>query len=173
LTVAECEAWILWGEKTGFQLEKHARTSQIAHRDNWRLAVHSEEVAAAIFARLQPWIPGEVAGRRACGCNPNIRLYKYERGQRFGPHVDQANRMADGSITEFTVLIYLNDQGVEGGETTFYFSHAAAPNGDKCRFRPRKGACLVHAHGMRCLTHEGAEVTRGTKYLLRTDVSFR
>ena len=93
LTYAECDAWCAWGERTGFAREKHAQTSQIAHRDNGRLAVESAEIAAAIFARLQPWVPSHVAGQQANGCNPNIRLYRYEAGQRFGPHVDQSNRV--------------------------------------------------------------------------------
>ena len=76
------------------------------------------------------------------------------RGQRFGPHVDQSNRLADGSVTEFTVLLYLNEAGLEGGETVFYGSHGSAPKDDTLRFGPRTGACLVHAHGTRCLTHE-------------------
>ena len=173
LSDQECDAWIRWGESKGFVLEKHAQTSNIAHRDNGRLAVDSAEIASQIFARLAPWIPSEVGGKRACGCNSNIRLYKYEPGQRFGPHVDQANRLSDGSVTEFTVLLYLSGDGVVGGETVFYGSHGSNPSDDTIRFKPRKGACLVHAHGMRCLTHEGSEVTKGVKYLLRTDISFK
>ena len=167
LSDQECAAWVSWGEQTGFALEKHAQTSQIAHRDNGRLAVESDEIANAIFERLRPLVPKEVAGRRASGCNPNIRLYRYVPGQRFGPHVDQANRLANGSVTEFTVLLYLSD-GIVGGETIFYGSH-----GDEAlRFAPKKGAALVHSHGGRCLTHEGAQVQSGTKYLLRTDVAY-
>ena len=170
LTSQERAAWIRWGEQSGFALEKHAQTAHIAHRDNGRLAVESDEVAAAIFERLRPWLP-EVGGRRACGCNPNIRLYRYERGQRFGRHVDQANRLAGGrGTTEFTVLLYLSDEGLEGGETLFYGDHAAAA--PLVRVAPQAGTVLVHAHGSRCLTHEGAEVASGVKYLLRTDVAY-
>ena len=67
------------------------------------------------------------------------------------------------------VLIYLNDEGLEGGETIFYSDRGSQ---EACRFFPREGATLVHAHGARCLTHEGAAVRRGTKYLLRTDVAY-
>lgn len=39
-------------------------------------------------------------------------------------------------------------------------------------FSPVQGACLVHGHGRQCLLHEGAAVTSGVKYLLRTDVMY-
>ena len=85
-------------------------------------------------------------------------------------HVDGAQRLDDGSETEFTTLLYLND-GFAGGHTVFYESHA--PNGrELLRVAPRRGAVLLHAHGERCLTHEGARVDAGTKYLLRTDVAY-
>lgn len=169
-TANECAAWIQWGNSTGFELQKHAQTSHIAHRDNGRLAIDSDELAAAIFERLRPWVPPEVNGKRAVGCNPNLRLYRYEVGQRFGAHIDQANRLADGRVTEYTVLIYLNsDDGLEGGETLFHLDHG---EGELLRVAPRAGAALVHAHGQRCLTHEGCEVRRGVKYLLRTDVAY-
>ena len=170
LTAQECAAWIRWGEGTGFALEKHAASSQVAHRHNGRLAVESAEISNAIFERLQPWVPAEIAGRRIRGCNPNIRLYRYEVGQRFGRHVDQANRLPGGLVTEWTVLLYLNDESLEGGETLFYDSHSAAT--PLVSFAPRAGAALVHAHGSRCLTHEGAEVRKGVKYLLRTDLAY-
>jgi len=171
LTPEECAAWITWGETTGFVLEKHAQTGYIAHRDNGRLSVDSDEIAAALFERLRPWVPTEVAGLRATRCNPNIRLYRYTEGQRFGKHVDQANQLKDGSTTEFTVLVYLNDEGLVGGETLFYDGHGArAP--EAVRFAPRAGAALVHAHGDRCLTHEASAVTSGVKYVLRSDLAF-
>ena len=90
LSAAECEAWIAWGEAQGFELEKHAQTAYSAHRDNGRLALQSDAVADAIFARLRPWVPERLGGRQLRGCNPNIRLYRYGPGQRFGRHVDQA-----------------------------------------------------------------------------------
>ena len=171
LSPAECAAWIDWGEATGFQLEKHAQTAYIAHRDNGRLAVQSDVVAKAIFDRLMQagLVPSTVGRLRPSGCNANIRLYKYGQGQRFGRHVDQSNRLSDGSSTEFTVLLYLNE-GFRGGETVFYTSHFAAT--EAYRFSPSAGAVLVHAHGERCLTHVGSEVTQGVKYLLRTDLAY-
>ncbi|CAM9817759.1 unnamed protein product [Chrysoparadoxa australica] len=70
-------------------------------------------------------------------------------------------------------LIYALDEGDElaGGETIFY----RGSYGGKVAvsFTPKKGAVLLHGHGERCLTHEGAMVTAGVKYLLRTDICYR
>ena len=165
----ECQAWMDFADKAGFELQKHKATKYVAYRENGRLQLHSEDIAALIFQRLLPFIPAEVNHRRASGCNPNLRLYRYSQGQRFGPHVDESNRLEDGSITAFTVLLYLNgaDKGLEGGETIFYDGKSVF------RFAPQTGAALVHAHGSRCLTHEGAAVLQGAKYVLRTDVAFK
>lgn len=100
------------------------------------------------------------------------RLYRYVPGQSFGKHIDESIKEDGNESTEFTCLIYLSDERdthLAGGETKFY-------DGRKERlvmnYKPKKGALLLHAHGYRCLTHEGAPVTAGEKYLLRTDVFY-
>ncbi|KAL3898762.1 MAG: hypothetical protein SGPRY_012776 [Prymnesium sp.] len=171
LTPSECAAWIGWAEARGFQREKLARTSSTALRDQWRMSLHSPELAAALFQRLVHFdLPPPLVGASKCaGCNPNLRLYKYEQGQRFGPHVDESNALADGTKTQLTVLVYLN-QEFEGGETAFYRDHRATR--EAYTFVPRQGAVLLHAHGAQCLTHEAMPVRRGVKYVLRTDVAY-
>lgn len=37
---------------------------------------------------------------------------------------------------------------------------------------PVAGMALLHRHGEECLEHEGAAVTEGLKYVLRSDVCF-
>ena len=88
-------------------------------------------------------------GRKACACSPNIRLYKYTVGQRFGKHVDVSSRLRDGSETQFTLLCYLNEVGLSGGETRFYPQRA-----DEISVSPRAGMALFHRHGMDCWLHE-------------------
>ena len=149
LSPAECAAWVSWGETSGFEQEKHAQTRYIAHRDNGRLAVQSESIAAALWSRLAPLMPAESTrrGAVACGCNPNIRLYRYTPGQRFGQHVDQSNAMPGGEQTEWTMLVYLSGgpgQEVVGGETAFYDGGRRSVVVD-----PLAGSALLHAHGLR------------------------
>ncbi|KAF4603544.1 hypothetical protein EYR38_003958 [Pleurotus pulmonarius] len=108
-------------------------------------------------------------------CNSNIRLYKYNPGQHFGPHYDDSVRdPATGLESEWTILIYLTgvEDGVEGGETIFY-------NEQKGKAREAitapltRGTALLHRHGSECLLHEGSPVRKGTKYILRSDLMFK
>ena len=191
LSPDECRAWIAYGRRAGFERAHHAEGGGVAFRDNGRLALeHAPAPAAALFARLAPFVPRALGARRAAGCNPHIRLYEYAPGQRFGAHYDESARVGEAGETEYTVLVYLNggeDDPLRGGETVFYdadaASAAAAPRGRRGKaargpppvaavVTPRQGTALVHAHGARCLLHEGAAVQAGVKYLLRTDVAY-
>ena len=109
------------------------------------------------------------------GCLPNIRLYRYAKGERFGKHIDQSNSAPSGGMTQVTVLFYLNGGAgsavqVKGGETVFYRDHFKPDIA--CAVHPQEGFACLHSHGDRCLTHEGALVCDGEKFLLRTDVVF-
>eukprot|EP00904_Undaria_pinnatifida_P001436 jgi/Undpi1/11293/HiC_scaffold_30.g13591.m1 len=165
----------------------------MAHRDNGRITLHSPQVAAALFARVGSFVPSEMGRRKAVACNANIRVYKYAAGQRFGKHVDESVEDENGNISQWTVLIYLNggrvglsggergsggsdaeagmgEETLRGGETVFYKGNYGGKVA--ASFSPVQGACLVHGHGRQCLLHEGAAVTSGVKYLLRTDVMY-
>ena len=61
------------------------------------------------------------------------------------------------------------DGPLRGGATNFFLDDGKPV----CGFAPIGGYCLVHEHGERCLLHEGAVVTSGSKYLLRTDAVYR
>lgn len=181
LVPRECNAWVNFGDERGFEQSFHRQTSEMAHRDNGRISLHSPEVAAAVFARVGPFVPAEMGGRTAVACNSNIRLYRYAVGQRFGKHIDESVEDENGHVSLWTVLIYLNGGGMEeggdaeeeplrGGETVFYKGNYGGKIA--ASFSPLKGACLVHGHGRQCLLHEGSPVTAGVKYLLRTDVMY-
>lgn len=168
----ECQAWISWGENHGFEAARQAASAGYAHRDNGRISVHSPEIAAVIFQRLRGVVPPEIDGRKAVGCSPNIRLYRYIVGQRFGKHIDESNFEEElQAWSEFTLLFYLNDEDLEGGETVFYSGNTGTK--EALRVPPQQGLALLHWHGDRCLVHEGANVRSGVKYLLRSDVLYQ
>lgn len=66
-----------------------------------------------------------------------------------------------------TFMIYLNE-GYEGGETQFDDA-AKSPPGESVSVAGKVGMALVFEHE---LLHEGAEVTAGVKYVLRSDVMY-
>ena len=126
----------------------------------------------------------QLFGGEILGLNPNIRIYRYTKGQFFGAHYDAYNLVdfsgADGvSIpgrTTWTLLVYLSGPatGCTGGETVFY------PDAPKKGPRPEPvvaalevGLALLHRHGAECMLHEGREVTAGEKWVIRSDIVVR
>jgi hypothetical protein len=117
LTPAECQAWIEFGELSGYVVASQKAGGGYAHRENGRFSFHDVERANLIFSRIQKCLP-QMRGQRAVGCSPNLRMYRYVPGQRFGKHIDESN-YDEGldADSEFTLLLYLNEDGLEGGET--------------------------------------------------------
>ncbi|KAF9580948.1 hypothetical protein BGW38_002208 [Lunasporangiospora selenospora] len=120
-----------------------------AYRDNDRISLDSEEFATMLWNKAglrERWnelwmhpktgletVHGEGVMskernnkrlRHAVGLSRNIRFYRYQTGQSFGAHYDESVMDdQDGSVSEYTVLIYLNgerDSDLIGGETVFY-----------------------------------------------------
>jgi len=100
------------------------------------------------------------------------QVLHYAVGQAFAPHVDffdpdipaQAANIASVGQRAATVLVYLNDEGLEGGETDFPLL--------PLRYRGRRGDALVFynldAGGQpdRRTVHAGLPPTQGEKWLL-------
>eukprot|EP00190_Bangiopsis_sp_CCMP1999_P005839 CAMPEP_0198725782 /NCGR_PEP_ID=MMETSP1475-20131203/3026_1 /TAXON_ID= ORGANISM="Unidentified sp., Strain CCMP1999" /NCGR_SAMPLE_ID=MMETSP1475 /ASSEMBLY_ACC=CAM_ASM_001111 /LENGTH=244 /DNA_ID=CAMNT_0044487615 /DNA_START=37 /DNA_END=771 /DNA_ORIENTATION=+ len=171
LTPEECVAWIQYGERKGFELAYHKASYGLAHRDNGRIECYSEQVAEVIFERLRSLLPEKFEGLSPAGCHTKIRLYRYDMHQKFGKHIDESYLAPNGDKSVFTLLMYLNDEGLLGGETVFYKGSVGTKVAYS--FRPKMGAALLHGHGDRCMTHEGKAVRQGQKYLLRTDVMYK
>eukprot|EP00756_Hemistasia_phaeocysticola_P062447 Hpha_TRINITY_DN5875_c0_g1::TRINITY_DN5875_c0_g1_i2::g.45571::m.45571 len=114
---------------------------------------------AALWARLAPLL-SSFEGRPPVGLTM-LRYYRYLRGHSFGEHVDVSSRSKDGaSETEYTLLLYLNSEGqdgedgpLQGGETVFHKTKKEV----LLEQPPEEGTLLLHAHGRRCLMHEGKE----------------
>lgn len=171
MTSHECASWIRWAESTGFTEAAHPASREVAYRDCGRIEVWDEGVAGAIWERLRRLVEEGIRGWEATGCFAKIRLYRYCAGgiQRFGKHVDESCDV-DVGRTGVTVLIYLNEEGLEGGETVFYRGNYGETIA--AEVTPREGLLLWHGHGERCLLHEARGVKKGAKYVLRTDVVY-
>jgi len=145
---------------------------------NDRISIQSRDFADSLWVALAPYVSTipSFSGpfNKACGFNPNIRLYRYSPGQYFGPHYDDSVRDSmTGRWSEWTLLVYLTgeEDGVEGGETVFYKPRTKKVM-DEIVAPLRKGTALMHRHGKECMLHEGREVTQGTKLVLRSDLMF-
>lgn len=130
-------------------------------RNNTRVIIDDEALAADLFERVASRVPVDVAGWTVAGANERLRGYRYERGQRFAPHYDGAFERGPTEVSRLTFLIYLNDD-FAGGSTDF-------PELGE-RITPRTGMALFFQHR---ILNEGCAVTSGVKYVLRSDVMYR
>ncbi|KAK3388994.1 hypothetical protein B0T20DRAFT_447466 [Sordaria brevicollis] len=128
-------------------------------------------------------------GGEVIGLNPNIRIYRYTKGQFFDAHYDDSNKItltlppsSEDSVpspkpvsvpakTTWTLLLYLTSasEGCMGGETVFY-PHDRQVAKEAIAVAPETGMLLLHKHGNDCMLHEGREVTAGEKWIIRTDL---
>lgn len=162
LTADECREMIAIANERGFdpatinawdgpRLDKETR-------NNDRVIVDDLDLARRLWVRVHEFIPRMRAGRQVRGLNERFRFYRYTPGQRFSWHADAPFARENGELSLLTFMIYLND-GYEGGATRFESSLVAG----------KLGMALLFEHG---LIHEGAEVTAGVKYVLRSDVMY-
>jgi predicted 2-oxoglutarate/Fe(II)-dependent dioxygenase YbiX len=173
LRQAECAALVQRAERIGFT--DAPITTPIGFvmmpevRNNTRVMVDEPKLAADLWERLAPVVPSRLGAWSAVGLNERLRFYRYEPGQRFAWHYDGAfvraleerSRLLE-ERSQLTLMLYLNGD-FEGGATEFDVDPALS-------VRPERGMALLFAHRVR---HQGAAVTRGVKYVLRTDVMFR
>eukprot|EP00250_Pteridium_aquilinum_P004529 c14730_g1_i1 orf=434-1177(-) len=188
LTASECDAFIKYAEELGFAHQGSLGPAKgEAFRDNDRISVQDSVLAENLWSSglSQVFNNINMKGKFASGLNPNIRFYRYKEGQRFGPHIDENVKLGRGQRTEYTLLVYLNGSGktskkssgkgvkdivqqLQGGETVFYPER----RGDSMEVAPLSGMALFHIHGEKCMLHEARAVSKGVKYILRSDVVF-
>lgn len=148
------------------------------------------QTLAAIFNRVAALLPQQIEGCALKGLNARFRVYRYVPGAVYRPHIDGSwprsgldlakpdgqqylydDTREGAQLSRLTFLIYLNDEFSEGF-TTFFMPTAEALKG--IRVVPRMGSVLVFPHGETtgALLHEGSAVSRGAKYVIRTDVLY-
>lgn len=163
LTPQECDDYLIWSEQKGYEDAKvQIDGKQVdfkSIRNNQRITFIDIPLAEKIWTRLEPFVQKTFGNSSAIGLNELFRFYKYENGQRFKKHIDGSYVRNEQEASQFTLLIYLNDD-FEGGETTF----------ETMSVKPSTGMALIFYHGIK---HAGEPVAAGVKYVLRTDIMFR
>jgi predicted 2-oxoglutarate/Fe(II)-dependent dioxygenase YbiX len=164
MSAAECAAMIARIEQLGPEAAPITTAAGFVMRpdirNNTRVMFDDPALAAELFSRIGDAAPAPLFGRTPAGVNERFRCYRYAPGQRFAPHHDGAFRRSADEASELTLMVYLNDDF--GGGQTAFLDHGIA-------VWPRAGTALLFQHG---LLHEGAVVTSGIKYVLRSDVMY-
>ncbi|KAK4689192.1 hypothetical protein P7C73_g914, partial [Tremellales sp. Uapishka_1] len=181
-TAAELSALRSWAQNITLDPPKPPGRGE-AERTAFRTSFDSPSIATHLLSFLAPQIEALTPRLRSPPLlSPNIRVYHYPPKTFFGPHYDSPTMDSrTRRLSCWTVLVYLTD-GVEGGETVFYLDkekekergrRKKEPQGERIAIAPQAGRVLFHWHGVAgggCLRHEGREVTKGDKWVLRTDV---
>lgn len=162
LSPQECRDLIALAESSGFAAAgvrtQDGQKAMPSIRNNQRTIIEAPTWVAMLWQRLAsiglPILDGECAHSLAA----ELRFYKYVTGERFKMHKDGPWH-ENGMSSRLTFLVYLND-GFDGGDTDFR----------DFRVAPQQGDALLFIHDT---WHEGCAVTKGVKYVLRSDVMYR
>ena len=190
LSPEECKSIIAAGETVNFLPDKpiseNGDASILAYNFYW---VVDTDFHDKLWKRVSSFVPASVGGRQARGLNRRFRVYRYVPGAEYRCHIDGAwppsgihagdKYVYDDSPPDrkqsslFTFLMYLNDE-FEGGETTFFLPGASEGSINAYPVRPVMGGFAMFPHGEArgALLHEGTGVTKGAKYVIRTDVEY-
>lgn len=170
LQPGECTSLIAGSEAIGYGYTNLLKW----YRGNLRLIIYDTSLADKLWPRLSSYFPTTVeeggVQYDVVGLNECWRCAKYFPKDRFSSHVD--GFYADESLhlkSMFTINIYLNDCPVDsGGQTVFCM------NGQLTSIEPLAGLCLAFRQPTsKRYLHEGTEVLKGLKYLIRSDVMYR
>jgi len=174
LSPEECRALIARAEAQGFR--SASPDYPPSYRNNDRLVLDEPRLAAALLERLRPHLPAgrELTGEprpawRVSGLNERLRLCRYGPGQRFGIHRDGVHHRGTRERSLLTFMVYLNDAAEFSGGSTRFFPERGAPPSD-LTVSPTAGTLILFRHD---LWHDGEEVGRGVKYVLRSDILYR
>lgn len=158
LTQEECEKYVKYFENSNVE------EINDKHRKYYRVQFDDKILADILFNKVKNYIPNKIR-KISVGMNSHIRLSKYEPRQFFGIHKDGINFDKDNkqNMSYATLNIFLNDNFV-GGETVFYEKDKKTVSLE-CIPKIGRGSFFYSQQW-----HEGAQIEKGYKYLLRTDL---
>jgi len=189
----ECQQLINITESLGYQPDAAVSLPRsIRHNDSFTWVV-DQSTTNIIWQRCASLVNQNLRlsdNKPALGLNARFRFYRYGVGDYFSPHTDGSwpgSAVIDGDLvsnafddrwSQLTFLLFLSDD-FAGGATQFFVDqdnpHLPASNQNLARIVSVKtpiGGVLCFPHGlhpMHCL-HSSEPVTRGCKYIIRSDV---
>lgn len=192
LSAQECRRLIDLSESLGY-LEDAAVSlpRRIRHNDNvvWVTDSETDAIIWRRVAHLTEEQPELFDHKRPLGLNARFRFYRYGEGDYFKPHTDGSwpgSRVVDGELVVnaypdryslMTFLVFLNED-FSGGATRFLAPESVATGRAgphrEVDVRTPVGGVLCFPHGLHPLhcVHSSEPVTRGVKYIIRTDMLF-
>ena len=195
LDEAEVQQFIKLSESLGYL--KDAAVSlprDVRHNDNITIVV-DDGTERLLWSRIAEAVNQNLdlfEGKKPVGINTRFRFYRYQEDDFFKFHVDGdwpgskvvgdelITNAYDDRYSRMTFLILLNDN-FEGGETRFLVNQdnpeAPVRRGDpttEVDIRTPAGGVLLFPHGRHPLSyiHSSNAITKGTKYIIRTDLLF-
>ena len=167
-------------------IEEKKQTFQSAHthyptsyRNNDRQILDSQDLSSSLFEVIKQYIPEQIEtkgiGKDEAGIwqlkklNSRIRICRYLTGQYFNKHLDGIHYESKTVQSKLTFMVYLNGQEeFKGGRTLFFYSK----NDDSTMetFLPDQGDLIIFDHN---LWHSGEVVSKGEKYILRSDILYK
>eukprot|EP01119_Soliformovum_irregulare_P018517 TRINITY_DN5698_c0_g1_i5.p1 TRINITY_DN5698_c0_g1~~TRINITY_DN5698_c0_g1_i5.p1 ORF type:complete len:716 (-),score=113.85 TRINITY_DN5698_c0_g1_i5:50-2197(-) len=177
----ECRHYLAEAEQLGF--ESLNKEFKVDHRNNLRTSAHSPELAAVLFDRVKcvlnrhdvegvrPIGQGNEGHWFPTGMDPWFKFSKYDVGTYFHAHMDLPYYISEDERTIYTVMIFLNDD-FEGGKTNFFQRDEPTSKDEEVMLsiEPKLRRAILFNHDTR---HAGAILTRGCKYILRSEIIFR
>lgn len=181
LSRTECHSLIAQAESRGFASAELDYPP--SYRNNDRQVLDDRALANRLLQRLKGFfrdgkhslLPAEQDDEwQLQGINERLRLCKYRENQQFRVHQDGVHHRGPDYRSMLTFMVYLTDGSeFDGGDTLFYAAGPSQGESERqviARVRPAAGSLILFDHG---IWHAGAVVTRGTKYILRSDLLFR
>lgn len=149
------------------------------YRNNERSITDKVDLAEELFQKVKDFVPqiietsGTISSENGTwqvhGINERLRFCRYLPGQFFGRHLDGVHYRSKTIQSKLTFMVYLNDSDeFEGGRTLFYADKDSELPIQE--YYPKKGDLMIFDHN---LWHEGEKVTKGEKYILRSDILYK
>lgn len=153
-------------------------------RINSRCRFESDDLATTLWGRLAPFYKGltrsfgdmqdySYGEWKATHISNHFRLCKYTNGGRFAAHYDARKLLDPQTQTMLSLNIYLNTVSDDAGGGTRILSSNAKSTTKDCvvyEVRPKMGLGCVFGD---TVLHDGDELKKDEKWLLRTDIIFQ